>query len=289
MIFWLNGDYRQDSAAIDVADRGFLLGDGVFETIYVEAGVPVFLGAHLARLKQGLAALQINAVIPDNIGKIIAALTGKNGLTNERASARITVARGPSGRGLLFPEPADKKPTLLVTIFRVQNKEQDKPTSLMVSRFRRCEASVSSRHKTTNYLDNILARNEARDSGADEAVMLNSQGRIACASSANIFIIMDDGLVITPPVREGALKGIVRGLLLEHAGEIGVDITEAPCGPDFFHLGAPFLTNSLIGLQLARQKDAAAAKSLQAEIFNQLRAWYQNHLHRHLTESKPGL
>ncbi len=287
MIYWLNGGYRQDSALIDVADRGFLLGDGVFETIYVEAGVPAFLSAHLKRLKQGLAALRIGAVIPDNMGEIIAALAGKNGLANEKAAARITATRGPSNRGLLFPEATDEKPTLLVTIIRTQKKPQERLVKLMLSSFRRCEASISSRHKTTNYLDNILARNEAADAGADEAVMLNSQDRIACASSANIFIIGDEGSVVTPPAREGALKGIVRGLLMEHARETGVDICEAAIDRDFLRQGAPFLTNSLIGLRPTRLKGASGPTPLQMEIFNQLRTWYQNHLRHHLIESSP--
>jgi branched-subunit amino acid aminotransferase/4-amino-4-deoxychorismate lyase len=144
------------------------------------------------------------------------------------------------------------------------------------------------RHKTTNYLDNILARNEAEAAGADEAIMMNGHGRVACATSANIFVIKESGDVLTPPCEEGALDGIVRGLVLGCAAETGVNISEAPLDPEFLHEGAPFLTNSLIGLRLALLKSGSHKPTpRQMEIFNQLWAWYQDCLYRSLTESAP--
>ncbi len=290
MFFWLNGDYQKNPIAIDIADRGFLLGDGVFETLLVEAGIPAFLDAHLKRLKCGLAALSVNAAIPDNIGDIIAQLAEKNGLGGEKASARITITRGRSKRGLLFPVSGHEAPALLVTLMRMQIQTADKPLSLVPSRYVRCEASITARHKTTNYLDNILARNEAESAGADEAIMMNGHGRVACASSANIFVIKENGDVLTPPCEEGALDGIVRGLLLGCAAEAGVNISEAPLDLEFLHEGAPFLTNSLIGLRLAWLKRGCRTPApIQMEIFNQLGAWYQDCLYRSLTESAPSL
>jgi branched-chain amino acid aminotransferase len=289
MIFWLNGEYKENPVAIDVADRGFLLGDGVFETLWVEGGIPAFLDAHLERLKNGLVALAINAVTLDNIGDVIAGLAERNGLGEEKASARITITRGRSERGLLFPASDRASPTLLVTLMRAPNKTEDSPIILKLSRSVRCEESITSRHKTTNYLDNILARNEAEAAGADEAMMLNGRGRVACASSANIFVIKESGDVLTPPCTEGALNGIVRGLLLACTAETGVAISEAPVDLALLQRGAPFLTNSLIGLRQARLKDGGRASTrLQVEIFNQLEACYQDRLHRSLTESAPA-
>jgi branched-subunit amino acid aminotransferase/4-amino-4-deoxychorismate lyase len=286
MIFWLNGEYKENPVAIDVADRGFLLGDGVFETLWVEGGIPAFLDAHLERLKNGLVALAINAVTLDNIGDVIAGLAERNGLGEEKASARITITRGRSERGLLFPASDRASPTLLVTLMRAPNKTEDSPISLKLSRSVRCEESIASWHKTTNYIDNILARNEAEAVGADEAIMLNGRGRVACASSANIFVIKENGDIVTPSCAEGALNGIVRGLLLGSAAETGIAISEASVDLALLQQGAPFLTNSLIGLRQARLKDDGSAPApLQVEIFNQLKTWYQHRLHRSLIES----
>ncbi|VAW05250.1 hypothetical protein MNBD_ALPHA05-2137 [hydrothermal vent metagenome] len=115
---------------------------------------------------------------------------------------------------------------------------------------------------------------------------MNGRGRVACASSANIFVIKEGGEVLTPPCAEGALNGIVRGLLLGCAAETGIAISEAPVDLALLQRGAPFLTNSLIGVRQARLKDDGSAPApLQVEIFNQLKAWYQHRLHRSLTES----
>ncbi|NOX81492.1 MAG: hypothetical protein GXP06_00580 [Alphaproteobacteria bacterium] len=289
MIFWLNGDYKENPMAIDIADRGFLLGDGVFETLLVEGGVPAFLDAHLERLKNSLIALSINVAPLDNIGDVIAGLAEKNGLGSVIASARITITRGRSDRGLLFSASGPAAPTLLVTLMRASNNTEDSPIILKLSRSVRCEESIASQHKTTNYLDNILARNEAEAAGVDEAIMLNSRGRVACASSANIFVIKENGDVLTPPCADGALNGIVRGLLLGCVAQTGVAISEAPVDLALLQRGAPFLTNSLTGLRQARLKDDGPAPiALQVEIFNQLETWYQDRLHRSLTESAPA-
>ncbi len=289
MIFWLNGEYKESPIAIDIADRGFLLGDGVFETLWVEGGVPAFLDAHLERLKNSLVALSINVNPLDTIGDIIAGLAERNGLGNEKASARITITRGRCDRGLLFPTSDHASPTLLVTLMRIPIKAPDNSTTLALSRYIRCEKSIASWHKTTNYLDNILARNEAEAAGANEAIMLNGRGRVACASSANILVIKENGDVLTPPCAEGALNGIIRGLLLGCAAETGVNISETPLDLELLQQGAPFLTNSLIGLRQARLKDGGSAPTaLQVEIFNQLKTWYQHRLHCSLTESAPA-
>lgn len=283
MTFWLNGNYCEDERAISIADRGFLLGDGVFETLLVDGGTPAFLDEHLARLKSGLAALRIDAAIPDNLGSIIRALAKENRLTDGLAAARITVSRGPSGRGLAFPAAGASKPSVLVTLTGAPASRDDAATFVIISRFMRAEASIAARCKTMNYLDNILARNEALDAGAGEAAMLNGKGRVAGASSANIFVTRDGGAA-TPSVEEGALPGVVRGLLLQGAAETGVDVGERAVAAEELRAGGFFLTNSLIGLHMARLKDGAAPTATQTEIFNTLKAWYHRRLRENLTE-----
>ena len=287
-MFWLNGEYCTE-ASINALDRGFLLGDGVFETVYLKNGAPVFLAAHLARMARGLTALNIRNCIPSNIGAILMTLARESALNGPHMAARITVTRGPSGRGLLFPAPGEQIPTCLASVSGMPLRKTDAPITLVVSSHRRAEASIAARHKTLNYLDNVLARNEADMLGADEAIMVNMQGRVACASAANIFVIDRAGDIATPARGEGALDGIVRDLLLTNATEIGVNMNEQPVGQDALETGMCFLTNSLIGVRRARLREVEKlASGVQVEIFNKLQSWYESHLLQHLTESAPG-
>ncbi len=280
MTFWLNGEFRNDCEAIDIADRGFLLGDGVFETLLLRNGAPAFLDVHFARLNEGLRALQIDTPPPADAGGILRSLIAKKNIQGD-ASARITISRGPAGRGVVFPDASEARATILITIQAapVSKPEAQGPLRLKVSSFTRAETSVSARCKTLNYLDNILARNEALAGGVDDAFMLNSHGRIACASSANVFLIDQHGIVVTPPVEEGALPGIVRGLLLKAGAETGLDIREDLIEEPTLKEGQVFLTNSLMGLRAGAIDDAVTSWPPKAmQILQRLQSWYEDRL-----------
>lgn len=274
MTFWMNGGFLEDERAVSVADRGFLLGDGVFETMLVDRGRPAFLDEHMARLLTGLAALGIDADLPD-IAAVIRALAERKGLAGGLASARLTVTRGASARGLAFPKPA-AEPSVLLTLAGAPPPGVA-PARLFVSAYRRAETSIAARCKTLGYLDNVLAKNEALEAGAEDAVMLNSHGRVACASAANIFVLTENEAA-TPPIEEGALPGIVRGLLLKGAADAGVSVAERAITVDELRSGAVFLTNSLMELRAARLEDGADANVTQTEMFKNLKAWYQARL-----------
>lgn len=265
MTFWLNGAFKDDPHAVSIADRGFLLGDGLFETILVVDGVPAFLNAHIARLSNAMKALSFDASIDEAIGGVVGELAKRNGLQTGFAAARLMVSRGAGGRGLAFPETP---PTILVTIHNYAPPDRDGPARLMVSQFRRSETSLSSRFKTLNYLDNTMARHEADGRGCDEAIMLNSAGRVACASAANIFVIAKDGRIITPPVREGALPGVIRSLLLREEAK------EAEIEPALLEKTGLFITNSLIGLRGACLGGKPAASQPAHNVVQRLQAWY---------------
>lgn len=276
--FWLNGEFREDVQAINIADRGFLLGDGVFETLLVRDGVAAFLNEHLARLRDGLNALSIIADAPPDVEKIISRLIVDCNIQGD-ASVRITISRGPSGRGLAFPRDEQRAVTTLISAQPAAH-HSDKPLSLKVSQYVRPETSIAARCKTLNYLDNVLARNEALAAGADDAVMLNGHGRIACASAANIFIIDQAGVVSTPPVDEGALPGIARGQILQAAAHIDVAMREAPLERQALQSGSVFLTNSLIGLRPAMMVGGGINLSSPAasQILQRLQSWYEARL-----------
>lgn len=212
MKIWLNGSIEDaDRAGISPADRGFTLGDGVFETLQVRDGAALRLDAHLARLRRGASVIGLSLPRMDYAGAVAATLEA-NGL--REAALRLTLTRGPAPRGVL--PPANPTPTLLISAGSLPELT---PVRLVLARVtRRNEFSPLASIKSLNYLDSILARQEAAARGADDAVMLNTQGRLAETTMANLFLVMNDALV-TPPVRDGALPGIMRAEVLRAGAE----------------------------------------------------------------------
>jgi len=230
------------SDAIPSDDRGFTLGDGLFETLLVDGGPPQFWDEHLARLTAGCATLGLPAPEPAALAAAAeAALAGQFG----RLALRLTVTAGSGGRGLDRP-PA---PALHIVATAAAAPRPQGPTTLALSTVRRNEGSPTSRLKTLAYLDNVLARAEARAAGADEAVMLNSRGELACAAAANLFWL-EAGTLRTPALTCGVLGGIVRARVLAAAARLGVEVSEARVGPEALAAAeAVFVTNSLIGVR----------------------------------------
>lgn len=286
MVYWLNGEFREDAQAVHIADRGLLLGDGVFETVLLKDGVPAFWDAHMARLEGALNALHIPARADAFAPGAVKELAARNGAASGAAVLRLTATRGAGGRGLA--PPPGVAPTLLMTV-EPYAPPADDPLRLVVGARRRSEQSLSARYKTANYLDNVMARREAAEAGADEAVMLNGKGRVACASAANVFVLSGDGTMTTPPVAEGALPGIVRQVLLERAGEDGFAVREAAIEPSALRGKRIFLTNSLIGVRPARFHGETALRDPGGDgLLSALQAWYKKILDQDV-ERRAGL
>ena len=247
MIF-LNGRLTTSvEARIDPADRGFLLGDGVFETLSCLAGRPVFLDRHLKRLTDGADALGIPPLLgADRIAEAVLETLAASDLARSDAVVRITLTRGPGPRGLRSPD--DPRPTLMITAGATHQTEV-LPASVVIASVRRNEHSPTSRLKTLNYLDNILARREAEARGAGEALMRNTAGDLCCASAANLFVV-NSGTLMTPPPEAGVLPGITRAAIKELAQSLGIAFLEkAPNLDDLRDSSEIFLSNSLVGIQ----------------------------------------
>lgn len=237
--------------SVPADDRGLTLGDGLFETVLADAGELVALEAHLDRLDAGCAVLGLPAPDRSRIRRAAAEELGAADLGSQRAAVRITWTAGSGGRGLL--RPSELQPRLLVTAAPAPKPEG--PARLITAGVRRNEQSPASRLKTLSYLDNILARREAQAAGADEALMLNGAGDIACATVANILWFAK-GRLFTPPPESGVLAGIARGEILRSAREAGIVVVEATAPPSaLFEADAVFLSNSLIGLRAVAALD----------------------------------
>lgn len=193
---------------VSAQDRGFLFGDGVFDTLAVHDGVALFIEAHLARLQHHAALIDIvvdMAMIRAVIMGCVAQCAGPNSII------RTTITRGSGQRGLWPLGPFS--PSLTCHATPLDRGLIGASHSLMLSPVARNETSLTSRIKSLGYLDHVLAAREAQLSGFDDALFLNTKGALACATIGNVFVVEGHNL-LTPPLSDGALDGIMRGVLL---------------------------------------------------------------------------
>jgi branched-chain amino acid aminotransferase len=252
-MIWLNGRILAPAEArIDPRDRGFTLGDGLFETLAAEDGRARHLADHLERLQRATKVLELPLPVEmSEFPGAIAELLAANGLAQGSAAVRITLSRGVGSRGLLMP--LDPKPTLVITA--AHHPPVPDHLDACIVAIRRNEGSPLSRLKSLNYLDNVLAQQEAGARGADEGLMLNNGGRIAGFARGNLFLLKGRQL-LTPPLADGVLDGIVRHILLAKGGGIGLDIREHSLDRvDLEAADGLFITNSLLGCVPIRRLD----------------------------------
>jgi len=236
-LVWLNGALMPAAMAqIDPTDRGFTLADGVFETVKAISGAPLHWDRHFARLRQGARILGIPIAFSGvELHDAVVALLREN--QADAAAVRLTLTRGPAPRGVL--PPSRPHPTILITLGPLPGREI--PARLMIAdQVRRNEFSPLAAVKSLNYGDNILARMLAAQAGFDDALLLNTEGILAEATAANIFLYIGERWR-TPMVRHGALPGITRALLLEAGRAIECAITPT----DIARAEAALLVNAL--------------------------------------------
>jgi branched-chain amino acid aminotransferase/4-amino-4-deoxychorismate lyase len=233
------------TGAVAFDDRGLTLGDGLFETILVRDGQPVLWQEHLERMAAGCAVLALpDAPLMQAADLGMRALEAAD-LMRGRAALRLTLTAGAGGRGL--DRPDDLVPRLFATAAPAPMPAT--PARAIVSSVRRNAGSPASRLKSLSYLDNVLARRQARAAGADEAVMLNTDGHVACAAAANLFWL-SGGMLVTPALECGVLAGLMRAAVIGRARSGGIAIIEekaelsALAGAE-----AVWLTNSLVGVR----------------------------------------
>jgi branched-chain amino acid aminotransferase len=222
----------------DLRDRGLLLADGVFDTAMVIGGKVLFREQHAARLVADAGALGID-IDPQRVSAAIDAVIP--GLAF--GSVRVTVTRGAGARGLA--PTGVGKPTILASVAPGDPKRVFSPVKVAPTSIRRNDTSPASRHKTLAYLDAVLAMREAAAAGADEALFLNTQGRVASCAAGNIFLLKGATLT-TPALAEGAMAGVTRGWILANAHRVGLQASEATIAPEeATQADAAFVTSSL--------------------------------------------
>jgi len=223
MKVYLNGEVIDErEALIPAADRGVLFGDGVFETVRAYGGRPFRMDRHLERLREGCGELRIGGVPADaEIVEAVAELYRINVASGD-AYIRVTLTGGrfDGNRGLERPGPPNVH--IMVKPFEGYPREwYERGMRLVVSDVRANDGSPLSRIKSTSYLDKLIARQEARDRGADDALILNSRGYLAEATSSNLFLVRR-GKLATPAEECGLLPGITREAVMELCEEYGL-------------------------------------------------------------------
>ncbi len=222
---YIDGRYSaEDEARVPVADRGFLYGDALFETLRTYWGRPFLLDRHLDRLLAACRDLGIRPREPRaELSGVVSSLIGQVG---GACYLRLAVTRG-SGFGPWPREMPGHGRTVVVArpLSTYPEELYARGLRLVTSSVPRTQRSPLSGLKTANYLPSILARREASGEGADEALMLNTAGRAAELSAANVFAV-SGGAVLTPSLEEGPLPGVARALVLELAGRLGIPARE---------------------------------------------------------------
>lgn len=205
----VNGHFLPHNSAILPADnRGFLLGDGVFETIRIADARLQHVDRHFKRLFHGMETLRFPQLDRDALKGQMEELLHRNVVVE--GALRLTVTRSAGSRGLV-PLGDVSSHYVISTHDAMQSSESIR---LTIARFPKEHFSPLAAIKHTNYLPAILARIEAADEGYDDAIFLNTAGRVAEASASNILALFGNRL-LTPPVQDGALPGISRARLLE--------------------------------------------------------------------------
>ena len=235
---WFNKGLVTGKLSLSAQDRGLTLGDGLFETLAVNKGVALWRFEHIERMRK--AASEMGIPFPETeIENAIDALTHR---TKDHHVLRLTLTRGEGGRGLAGDIA---KPTLIGTLQPFDENLRFQPVSIVTAKVRRNLHSPSSRMKTTSYIDNILAAREAHSAGVEDALMLNTAGRISCTSIGNLFLEVE-GELVTPSLSEGILPGITREAVIRLARQAGIGMREKQVKPaDVVKADFVFVTNSL--------------------------------------------
>jgi branched-chain amino acid aminotransferase group I len=246
-IVYLNGSLvPRSQARISPFDLGFLYGYGLFETMRAYSGRVFRLEKHLERLSKSAKALSLPLDAFD-LKRACHDTLKANKLKEARIRLTVSIGEGEAAPDL----PKHPRPTVLVVATSYTPPPTEayrKGYKTVVSSIHQNSHSPLSRLKTVNYLNNILARREAKEKGADEAILLSERGLLCEGSTSNIFLV-SQGTLITPNEESGCLPGITRQVVIELGKELGLKVAEREVRlEELLNADEAFLTSSLIEL-----------------------------------------
>jgi branched-chain amino acid aminotransferase len=245
MIVWADGRLvPPDAAVLTATDHGVTVGDGVFESLKVRAGVPFALSRHLRRLQRSAAGLGLEGPSEATLRAAVAETIAADPTAGR---LRITVTAGPAPLG----SDRGAGPATLLVIAGPPSRWPDAAELVSVP-WPRNERSALAGLKTTSYAENVVALAYAKERGGQEALFCDTRGRVSEGTGSNVFAVVD-GVLLTPTLATGCLDGVTRGLVLEWTAAIELDLSPSEL------LGADevFITSSTRDIQPVRRIDDA--------------------------------
>lgn len=287
-VCWMNGRLLPAAEArISVFDHGLLYGDGVFEGLRFYNGHVFRLARHLTRLQASAAALRLT--LPYNVGALDLALRELiDAFDQPDGYVRLVVTRGEGRLGL---DPSScTQPNLFIIADKLQvmpERVQHEGARVIVAATRRLPADgLDPRVKSLNYLNHVLARMEAGNAGADEAILLNAVGHVTEGSTDNIFVVRD-GVLRTPPASDGALEGVTREAVVELAWEHDIPVRIESLTPyDLYTADECFLTGTAVELIPVREVDRRVVKACPGPVFQTLRSAFERLIERETNHAR---
>ena len=242
---WLDGEPAQ---ALPLPDRGLAFGDGLFETLLLRQGRPLFPAPHLDRLERGLAALSFSPLLDTVRQRLEAAVAATAAEGWLWAALRLTVTRGEGPRG--YAPPAEPRPRILVQVSPIERDcaLMAPAATLGIADIAMAIQPALAGLKHLNRLEQVLAAAQGQREGRDEMLLLDASGAAACVTAGNLFAVID-GQLITPPVDQCGVGGTRRALVIgEWAPSLGLTVRELQLRPEQL-AGAEelFYTNALYG------------------------------------------
>ena len=284
MTIFLNGQFVPEAqAVVPINDRGFMYGDGLFETMRVVNGRPFRLAQHLERMTRGADFLKIKCPFtPKEMQNFAGQLIEQNQMPE--AILRVVLTRGPGERGYT-PGPGGK-PTVVMSLHATPGTARSNPSfsqavpeagapiqwNLITSSLRIPADDPLAAFKTLNKLTQVMARIEAVEQGADEALLLNTNGEVAEAASGNLFWV-SSGRACTVPAGRSVLPGITRAVVLEICQTLRLPTDQCIIEPEALrNTEGIFITQSAFGIVPVAALDGKPVAS--SPLVDQIRRAY---------------
>jgi len=233
-MIYLNGKLVEDSEdKVSLRAAGVQLGLGVFETMLAVGGAIDGFDLHLERLCAGAGVLGYDVERVGELEEAVRQVLEANNLSDKSSKAKVRITTM-DGVCMVTAEPAPERSSVC---------------NVVMSEFVRNERSALVGVKCSSYAENILALRAAQEEGADEAILLNSNGEVAEATAANVFVVQDEE-IYTPRLESGCLPGVTRELVMRRCAAAGYDVIEdVVLFEDIVEADEVFLTNSLVGVR----------------------------------------
>ncbi len=246
--------YKTGTPVIGPDNRGLRYGDGIFETIKVLKGKIIFSDEHFARLWKGMQLLSFDIprhFSPELLSTAILQLIEKNNC-NQAARVRLSIYRGDGG----LYDPINHFPRYLIQVWPLADYKMElNSNGLIIGIYIEVKKTMDavSNIKHNNFLPYVLAAIKAKQEKWNDAIVLNTEGRIADTSIANLFAIIN-GIIVTPPLTEACIAGVMRNYLLRRIKELGLEIKEQILTiEDLLKADEVFLTNSIYNIRWVKQ------------------------------------